>query len=343
MTDGPILKVSDLSVEFRLHGRRHPMKAVNDVSLFIRRGETLGLVGESGSGKSTLARAVLGLVKPSAGRIYFEGRDITNASTRERRRIAAEMSVVFQDPYSSLNPALTIGTIMREPLLVRDLTRGEVRNRISSVLDSVGMPAADTVTRYPRQFSGGQRQRIAIARALTVRPKLIICDEPVSSLDLSIQAQIINLLADLREEMSLAMLFVAHDLSVVRHTADRTAVLLHGQVMEVGPSNDVHDRPQHPYSQSLSASALVSDPAEQLQRRLARQKFARPRTERLAVPIVLPGCPFAARCPHRMDVCYAVRPSLVQVSPDTQVACHLFTQAVPSASSAAEADAGQVT
>jgi ABC-type oligopeptide transport system ATPase subunit len=266
----PLLEIENLCVHFK-DGRR-TTRAVDNVSLTIAPAESLGLVGESGSGKSTIGRAIVGLVPVTSGSVRFNGRDITNATLARRRELAAEMQVVFQDPYSSLNPAKTIGQTLAEPLSVHGkLSRSERADRVAAMLQRVGMPV-DAAARYPAQFSGGQRQRIAIARALMLRPKLVICDEPVSALDLSIQAQIMNLLADLQAELGMSYLFIAHDLAVVRHIAHRTVVLYRGQVMEAGDAEDVADHPRHPYAQALVAAAPMPDPDIQRARAAARSE-----------------------------------------------------------------------
>jgi len=333
----PLLAVEDLSVAYRAKGRhRRSGNVVHDVNFSIAKGETLGIVGESGSGKSTIARAILGLVPASGGHVRLDGRDITHANHRERRKVAADLSVVFQDPYSSLNPALTIGTILGEPLIAQKLGRSQARDRIAGLLDEVGLPA-DALDRFPRQFSGGQRQRIAIARALAVGPRLIVCDEPVSALDVSIQAQIVNLLADIRDEFGLAMLFVAHDLSVVRHVADRTAVVLGGRIMEIGPAEQIYADPRHPYSAALSAAALVPVPHVQRQRREARGALSRIND---AAEVGAGGCPFWARCPERISLCRSVVPPMVQITPETSVACHVRAPASPPAPATGHPAAG---
>jgi ABC-type glutathione transport system ATPase component len=260
----PLLEVSDLTVEFRGgrgRGGRGRVTALDRVSLSMSAGETHGLVGESGSGKTTLALAILGLVPVAAGQIRFDGQDLAAIGRRSRRRLGRDLQVVFQDPYSSLNPARTIGQTLSEPLAAHEhLYRAQRRRRVAAMLDRVGLPAA-AAERYPAQFSGGQRQRIAIARALMVSPRLVICDEAVSALDLSVQAQILNLLADLRRELSVAYLFISHDLAVVRYLADTVTVLNHGQVMESGPAQAVCDRPSHPYTRALLAAVPSPDPA----------------------------------------------------------------------------------
>jgi peptide/nickel transport system ATP-binding protein len=249
-----LLEVEELTVEYSRGRGRPAHKAIDGVSLTIDAAETLGLVGESGSGKTTLGLAILGLVRAASGRIRFGGQDLGAMSWRERRRIGGDLQVVFQDPSSSLNPARTVGRALAEPLEIHEsLSRAEKRRRIGDMLERVGLPAR-AADRYPAEFSGGQRQRIAIARALIVSPRLVICDEPVSALDLSVQAQIINLLADLQRDLSASYLFVSHDLGVVRHLSSRVAVLFRGHVVETGPADTVCTRPSHPYTQALLAA-----------------------------------------------------------------------------------------
>jgi ABC-type glutathione transport system ATPase component len=274
----PLLDVRDLVVDYRdlRHpGRRH--RALDGVSLSVQPDETVAIVGESGAGKSTLGRAVLGLVPVKSGSIAFEEADITHVSHRQRSRLAARLSAVFQDPYSSLNPARTVGDTLVEPLLVHGgLPRSERNGRILAMLQRVGLPA-DAIDRYPRQFSGGQRQRIAIARALMTSPRLVICDEPLSALDLSVQAQIINLFLELRRQSSLSLLFIGHDLNVVRHLAQQVVVLRNGQVVEAGPASVICSEPDDPYTRSLLASAPIPDPRSERVRLAAR-------IERLSAP-----------------------------------------------------------
>jgi peptide/nickel transport system ATP-binding protein len=309
------LDVRDLTVEFRQGRRTPPLRAVDGVSLRIGAGETLGLVGESGSGKSTLGRAILGLTPVASGSVHFDDQEITRAGLRRRRALSARMQVVFQDPYSSLNPTRTIGQTLAEPLLVhRDLDRAETDAQVRAMLDRVGMPR-DTADRYPGQFSGGQRQRIAIARALMLSPDLVICDEPVSALDLSIQAQVMNLLGELQRELGLSYLFIAHDLAVVRHLSHRIVVLYRGQVMESGPAAQVYDRPAHPYTRALLAAAPVPDPEQQHARRSARSATS-------LAPPNRGGCPFAHRCPHAVPVCATARPAPQPSAGGGTVACH---------------------
>ena len=272
MQPQPLLSVTGLTVQFK-RGRREPFRAVDDVSFTIDRGETLGLVGESGSGKSTIGNALLGLVHPARGTVLFEDREIARMSAAERRAIGGRLQVVFQDPYSSLNPSRRIGQILTEPLTVHTKMAPQERQRAAAeILERVGLRAGDMV-KYPAAFSGGQRQRIAIARALMTRPDLIVCDEPVSGLDLSAQAQVLNLLKDLQAEMGLALLFISHDLAVVRYVSSRIAVLLHGRLVEHGTTREIIDHPQHVYTQRLLAASPAPDPEAQQKARELRQRL----------------------------------------------------------------------
>ncbi|WP_435159497.1 ATP-binding cassette domain-containing protein, partial [Amycolatopsis sacchari] len=272
----PLLDIRGLTVEFPAGRGRPPLRALDQVHLHVDPGETVGIVGESGSGKTTLGRAVLGLVDPTAGKIGFDGTDITHARGRQRRLLSADLQVVFQDPYSSLNPTRTIGRTLAETLLAhRRLPRDVVEEYVTIALERVGLDHS-AGNRYPSQFSGGQRQRIAIARALIPQPKLVICDEPVSALDLSVQAQVLNLLRRLQADLSLSYLFIAHDLAVVRYLASRTVVLYRGRIMEEGPSDTLYQSPRHPYTQALLAAAPEPDPSRQRVRRRSRQRYASP-------------------------------------------------------------------
>jgi peptide/nickel transport system ATP-binding protein len=266
-----LLEVTDLVVEYPGKGfRAQPFRALKGVSIDIRPGETVGLVGESGSGKTTLGRAVLGLAPVTGGSIRYDGREIANLKRRDRRSLADEIQVVFQDPYSSLNPSLTIEGILSEPLTARGVAGKEAKSRVGDLLDRVGLPAG-AATRLPREFSGGQRQRIAIARALALDPKLIVCDEPVSALDLSTQARVLDLFIEIQERTGVAYLFISHDLAVVRHISHRVAVMYHGELVETGDGDQVTAHPEHPYTQRLFLAAPVPDPDEQKQRRAARR------------------------------------------------------------------------
>jgi oligopeptide/dipeptide ABC transporter ATP-binding protein len=330
----PLLEVRDLGVEFKAGRKRPPVRALDGVSLAVAPRETLGLVGESGSGKTTLGRAILGLAPIDRGSISFAGADITHAGYRRRRELSGELQVVFQDPYSSLNPTRTIGQTLAEMLHVRrELSRADVDTRVASILERVGLPA-DAAHRYPAHFSGGQRQRVAIARALIVEPRMVICDEPVSALDLSVQAQVLNLLRELQNELHLSYLFIAHDLDVVRHLSDRILVLYRGRVMEEGDADAVYARPAHPYTRTLLDAAPVPDPELQRQRRQAR--LARVVSD-VAVAAG-PGCPFAPRCAYATHVCVSHQPELEATGEGAHVACHHWreltfdaAQAAPSA------------
>lgn len=262
-----LLQVRDLSVSYRHGGQVH--RALDRVSLDVRAGETVGIVGESGAGKSTLGRAVLGLVPVTSGVIRFDGQDITRLGHRHRVALAARLQVVFQDPNTSLNPARTVGSSVAEPLLGQRRPPGEIAGRVAEMLKRVGLPA-DAAGRYPRQFSGGQKQRIAIARALIVSPELVVCDEALSALDLSVQAQIINLLLELRRDLGLAYLFIGHDLAVIRHLADRILVLRSGQVVEQGTAAQVCEQSASPYTKALMEAAPVPDPRQERARLTAR-------------------------------------------------------------------------
>jgi len=317
-----LLEVCDLTVEFRAGRRRSPVRALDRVSLTMSPGETLGLVGESGSGKTTLTHAILGLVRATSGHIRFAGHDFAQAGHRLRRGLSRDLQVVFQDPYSSLNPARTVGQILREPLDVHEsLSREQARSRIADMLELVGLPRS-AAERYPAEFSGGQRQRIAIARALMVSPKLVLCDEPVSALDLSVQAQILNLFADLQRDLSVAYLFVSHDLAVVRYVSSRVMVLYRGQVMESGPAEAVCTRPAHPYTRDLLAAAPSPDPAR-------ASKASMNGSSRPWQPSSGGGCPYYGRCPIAVERCRSERPELRTVGAGTQAACHLLPDAAP--------------
>ncbi|HXQ74972.1 MAG TPA: ABC transporter ATP-binding protein [Acidimicrobiales bacterium] len=318
-----VLQVSDLSKTFPSYSsvlRRvvGHVTAVDGVDLTIRAGETVGLVGESGSGKSTLARLVMRLIDPSAGRITLGATDLTSLAAGPLRRVRRDMQMVFQDPYSSLNPMITVGQIVAEPLEVHDGLRGRARHqRVAELLVQVGL-GAEMVGRYPHQFSGGQRQRIAIARALALNPRLLVCDEPVSSLDVSTQSQVINLLADLQERLGLSCLFIAHDLSVVRHISHRIAVMYLGRILESGPVDEVYSRPVHPYTEALLSAIPVPE------------HHRAPGRTRLVLrgdppsPLHPPtGCRFHTRCPYAMDMCAEVEPTPFETAAGTTVACHL--------------------
>lgn len=317
--DEPLLEVANLTLDFNIGRGQLPLRAVNDVTFTLQRGETIGLVGESGSGKTTIGRAILGLAVPSAGRIRFDGCEVTRLSGKARRGLSARLQVIFQDPYSSLNPTRTIGQTLSETVRVHVSGSGqEIRGRVDAIMERVGLDRS-AGDKYPSQFSGGQRQRIAIARALMLRPDLVICDEPVSGLDLSIQAQVLNLLKELQREMGLSYLFIAHDLAVVRFLSHRIMVLYRGSIMEQGDAKTVYTTPHHPYTRSLLNAAPVPDPAQQLRRRRDRST---PATSAATPAVMADACPFANRCPHTIDVCRVSRPDLEVTDRGSLVACH---------------------
>jgi ABC-type glutathione transport system ATPase component len=268
----PLLTVEDLRLRYPGRGFRTGPEVLRGISLQIAPGETLGLVGESGSGKTTLGRAVLGLAKPTEGRISFDGRDITHLPVASRRALARDVQVIFQDPYTSLNPTLQIADILSEPLIGQGVNPREARSSVGALLERVGLPA-DAASRYPKEFSGGQRQRVAIARALALKPRLVICDEPVSALDLTTQALVLDLLIELQRSTGVAYLFITHDLSVVRHISHRVAVMYKGEIVETGPVADVTDRPQNDYTRRLILAAPTADPDRQRERREARRRL----------------------------------------------------------------------
>lgn len=316
-TETPLLTVSGLGVEYRT--RRRATVAVSDVSFTIGAGEVVGLVGESGSGKTTIGRALLGLVPVSAGTVGFGGRDITRAPRRVRRALGSELQVVFQDPYGSLNPAVTVGASLLEALPAGTDRRAGTA-RMEELLEKVGLPP-DVARQYPGRFSGGQRQRLAVARALMPAPRLIVCDEPVSALDLSVQAQVLNLLRQLRDQLSLSYLFIGHDLDVVRFMSDRVIVLYRGRILEQGPSSIVAAKPRHPYTQALVASAPHLDPAAD-----PAPVSSPPGPERTAAPSGN-GCVFAHRCPLVIEVCRTQPPVLTDAGDGGAVACHRYPSA----------------
>jgi oligopeptide transport system ATP-binding protein len=295
------------------------VKAVDDVSFDIYKGETLGLVGESGCGKTTTARAILQLQRPTAGSVILDGRDIVAMRGDQLRHMRTKMQIIFQNPYSSLNPRMTIGNALIEPMLVHGVARGkEARDRADELLNTVGLNR-HFVNRFPSEFSGGQRQRIGIARALSVNPSFVICDEPISSLDVSIQSQIVNLLKRLQKEMGLTYLFISHDLRMVRYISERTAVMYLGKVVELADSNSLFHAPLHPYTKALWSAVPIPDPAVEEKR------------ERIVLEGDVPspanppaGCHFCTRCPAVMDVCRQVEPLLREIEPSHFVACHLY-------------------
>jgi oligopeptide transport system ATP-binding protein len=317
-----ILELRDVRTHFPIHQgflfRRQTgaVRAVDGVTLSVGQGEVLGLVGESGCGKSTLARTILQLVPTTGGAVFLGGRDLARATRAELLACRRQMQMIFQDPYASLNPRMTVYAALAEPLLAhRVCAKGEVRARVDELMRTVGL-APRFARKYPHEFSGGQRQRIAIARALALRPKIIIADEPVSALDVSIQAQILNLLSQLCREMGLALVFIAHDLSVVRHISDRVAVMYLGRIVELGPAEDVIDRPRHPYTRALVSAIPVPDPAVERGRKRIVLAGEPPS------PINPPsGCAFHPRCPFAIERCREAVPALVPAGPARVAAC----------------------
>ncbi|GKX33393.1 MAG: ABC transporter ATP-binding protein [Rhizobiaceae bacterium MnEN-MB40S] len=309
-----LLSVRSLIVDYETSGGT--IHAVNDVSFEIEPGETIGLVGESGCGKSTLGKAVMRLTPATEGRIVLDGKDITQIDQREMRPIRSKMQMIFQDPMNSLNPRRTVGALIGQPLQVAGHSSAEVKARVAELMSQVGLPP-DAAPRYPHEFSGGQRQRIGIARALALNPKLVVCDEPVSALDVSIRAQVINLLQDLSDELGVSYLFISHDLTMVQHIADRLLVMYLGSVVETGPAETIWKKPAHPYTKALLAAAPVADPQEMRN----RKKFMLQGD--LPSPANLPkGCAFSTRCPFAEDRCRAEKPILRRVSGEHRIACH---------------------
>ncbi|GGN20487.1 oligopeptide/dipeptide ABC transporter ATP-binding protein [Streptomyces fuscichromogenes] len=319
MTEAALLRVRGLDVTYRrARLRGGDVHAVRGVDLTVGRGETVGLVGESGSGKSTIGSAVLGLVPATGGGIEFDGADITHATRTDRRLLARRMQVVFQDPYGSMNPAHTVGDTLAEALRHNlGLPADEIHERVLRALDDVGLPPG-AAHRYPAAFSGGQRQRIAIARALVMEPDFIVCDEAVSALDLSVQAQVLNLLARLKRDRGLSYLFISHDLAVVRYLSDTIVVLYAGRVVERGPAALVADHPSHPYTRALLAAAPVPDPIAQRRRQAERRLTS---TAGTTSGRVSAGCAFAPRCPFAQETCWSDQPELVEHD-GVSVACH---------------------
>lgn len=319
-----LLEVRDLTKHFPIRGgvllrRVGEVHAVDNVSFSVEPGETLGLVGESGCGKSTVGKTVLKLIEATSGEVEFDGRDVLSLRAKPLRALRREMQIVFQDPYESLNARHTVGKILEEPFVIHKLGSVEERRQwVGELLERVGL-SPDSVNRFPHEFSGGQRQRIGIARAIALRPKLIVCDEAVSALDVSIQAQILNLLLELQREMNLAMIFIAHDLAVVKHVSDRIAVMYLGQIVETAKSEELHRRPRHPYTKALISAIPVADPTARHARITLKGD--------VPSPINPPsGCRFHTRCPLAIERCTREAPSIETVGEGHEVACHRWRE-----------------
>ena len=318
-----VLKVENLKVHFPVKGglftKKQVVKAVDGVSFEIYPRETFGLVGESGCGKSTTGRAIVKLYEPTSGTVYYHGEDVTKIKGSHLAEFRRNVQMIFQDPYASLNPRMTVGEIIREPMDIHHIfnTKEEREQRVRELLDIVGLKP-DHIRRYPHEFSGGQRQRIGIARTLALNPQFIVCDEPISALDVSIQAQVINLLEHIQKEMGISYLFIAHDLSMVKHISDRIGVMYLGNLVEIGDSDDVYHRPLHPYTQALLSAVPIPDP------RVAREKKRIVLQGELPSPLDTPsGCVFRTRCPNATERCAREKPGMVNVGKRT-VACFLY-------------------
>lgn len=317
ITRKPLIETENLTQHFMQNRySKEIVHALNGVSIAVYEGETLGLVGETGCGKSTLCRAIMRLYKPTNGTIKYEGLDITNLPERKLKHVRSSVQMIFQDPADSMNSRMNVGYIIEEPLLIQTkLNKNQRKEKILQLLADVGLPS-DAYTRYPHEFSGGQRQRIAIARALALDPKVIVCDEPVSALDVSVQSQVLNLLLDMQEKRNLTLIFISHGLNVVRHMSDRVAVMYLGNIMELASSNVIYKTAQHPYTQALISAIPEANP----DKKRTKVQYA----GEIPSPINLPlGCPFYSNCPKRIDRCKTEKPVLREIAPEHLCACHV--------------------
>lgn len=319
-----MIEVKDLKKQFHIKSKvlgidKMIVNAVNGISFEIEKGETLGLVGESGSGKSTTGRLILRLLEPTSGSIYLEGRDISTIDNREFRKLRKDLQMVFQNPYSALDYKMTIEDILIQPLQIHKIVKPiEYRNEVGRLLEMVGLTRQDA-KKFPHEFSGGQRQRIGIARALATKPKFVVCDEPVSALDVSVQSQILNLTMDLQDEFGLSYLFIAHDLSVIKHVSNKVAVMYLGKIVEKGNVDDIFDSPKHPYTKALMSASPIPEPG----RSINRIKLEGEIPSAMEIPS---GCSFHNRCPNKMDICETLEPKLMDMDNGRMVSCHLYEE-----------------
>jgi len=325
MSQNPILKVDHVKTYFpvstSIFAKKKYLKAVNDVSFTVNEHETFGLVGESGCGKSTLGRTIVKIYDPTEGKVFYKDQDVAALKGEDLKKFRKEVQMIFQDPYASLNARMTVGEIIREPMDIHNLygSRQEREERVSQLLETVGLKP-DHIRRYPHEFSGGQRQRISIARTLALDPKFIVCDEPISALDVSIQAQIINLLEKIQDEMNISYLFIAHDLGAVKHISQRIGAMYLGSLVEIGESESLYRNPLHPYTKALLSAIPIPDP------QVMRKRAALDLDGEIPSPLNVPsGCPFRTRCPKAMPICAEVKPELQNVG-TSQVACHLYAK-----------------
>lgn len=320
MKDKILIEIKKLSKHFNI-GNKRVLKAVEDIDINIYRGETLGIVGESGCGKTTLGRTIINLYKPTKGKILYDGVDINSLKGKEIKKFKKSAQMIFQDPYASLDPKMTIGDIIEEGLNVhfKNLTKEEKRDKVTELLHTVGLNA-EHAARFPRELSGGQRQRVGIARALAIEPDFIVCDEPISALDVSIQAQVVNLLIELQKKKKLTYLFISHDLSMIKHISDRIGVMYLGSLVELSPSNSLYKKPLHPYTQTLISAIPIPDPSVKSENRIKLEG-------EIPSPIDLPkGCKFSTRCRYASELCKEKRPELVELEAEHFVACHLYNK-----------------